>query len=403
MVGAHTDSPVLQLKPISKMPAQAGTIQLAVAPYGGLLAHTWFDRDLSIAGRAVVRRGNTADPATPFGSLSHELVHLRGPVARIPNLAIHLTKDRENFAPNKQKHLIPILSLAPLSATPSTTGAASPRADPLEAASVPHPAVLLRALAAQLGCDPQSIVGLDLNLVDSQPACIGGLAQEFIFSPRLDNLMSCFCALQGLIQAQSSLSEDDGVRIIVFFDHEEVGSQSHPGAASSLVESLLRRVVDGYNSPGAASPPREQLYHQSVQKSFLLSADMAHAVHPNYADIHDPGHKPMMGGGPVIKTNGNMRYATNAITAVFVRELARRNNIPVQEFCVQNDSPCGTTIGPIVAAGASLPTVDIGMPQLSMHSIREQAAVDDVAHYTALFRSFFAQYSVLQKAVQRGD
>lgn len=199
---------------------------------------------------------------------------------------------------------------------------------------------------------------------DTQPAQLGGIHEEFIFSPRLDNLMSCFCALEALINADKSLNADEDVRIVALFDHEEIGSSSSQGAASNLINDIFNRL----NAVLASETTPVDATQTCIQKSFLISADMAHAVHPNYSEKHQEKHRPMIHKGPVIKVNTNQRYATNAVTSFITKELCAKAKVPYQEFVVRNDVGCGSTIGPILAAKSGIRVVDLGIPQLSMHS-----------------------------------
>ncbi|KAK4538114.1 hypothetical protein CDCA_CDCA16G4139 [Cyanidium caldarium] len=385
VVGAHTDSPCLRLKPRTATSAQ-GYLQTAVECYGGGLWYTWFDRDLTCAGRVMVRAAD--------GRCEPRLVHVPRPVLRVPSLAIHLDRDvNAGFAPNKQTHLLPVLALHDVDTPDSSTkGGAKNR----------HHSALLQVLAEALPadggadatpnggrCAADQLQDFDLCLADVQPPTIGGAHSEFLFAPRLDNLHSSFCALEALLRsARSDDAAASAVRLMVLFDHEECGSGSAQGAASPLLESLLRRIL-ACLAPNAAV--LEDLYQASVSQSLVISADMAHAVHPNYADRHETEHRPRLGGGPVLKVNGNQRYATDAATAQAIRTAAAACEppVPLQEFVVRNDMPCGSTIGPITAARTGIRTVDLGAPSLSMHSIREMAHVADVDHTVRLLHRFF--------------
>jgi len=227
--------------------------------------------------------------------------------------------------------------------------------------------------------------------VDTQKATIGGAFNEWIFSPRLDNLNMSFCALTALIEASKdhSIADEKNIVGIALFDHEEVGSESAHGAASPIVNELVKRVTRS-----------EELVEIALRKSFLISADMAHGVHPNYREKHDPNHKPSIHGGVVIKQNCNQRYATNSASALPLREIAKRHNIPIQDFVTRNDSPCGTTIGPIISAHTGIRTVDVGNPQLSMHSIRETCGVADLTHAITLFKAFFLEFTALDEQIK---
>jgi len=246
-------------------------------------------------------------------------------------------------------------------------------------------------LSSELGCDASHISDFELCLYDTQGAVIGGALDEFIFSARLDNLMSSFCALHALLETstEASLANEKRVRLIALFDHEEVGSDSQQGAGSTMFEHFLKRIT--------TSGGNRDLFEISMRKSFLISSDMAHACHPNYPEKHDPNHKPEFHKGPVIKLNSNQRYATNSVTASLIHEIAKRHSVPLQDFVVRNDSLCGSTIGPILST-FGVRTIDVGNPQLSMHSIREICAVDDVSHAVNLFKGFFDEVTLLDES-----
>jgi len=296
---------------------------------------------------------------------------------RIPTLAVHLDRDSGNKLEfNKQDQLMPIFAT-----TLKTT---------FEKDDQGRRNVLRTLLATELKCLAGDIVDFELCLYDTQKSTIGGVFNEFIFSPRLDNLMMSFVALTSVLESlkDNNLAQEKNVRAIALFDHEEVGSDSTHGAGSPIMNELVKRL----------STP--DLFEIAIRKSFLVSADMAHAVHPNYASKHDSNHKPAIHKGVVIKNNSNQRYATNLETGFFLRQIAQRNNIPIQEFVVRNDTLCGSTIGPIIASHTGIRTVDIGNPQLSMHSIRETCGTSDVTHAVNLLSSFFQQFTALDEATK---
>jgi len=376
MIGAHTDSPCLRLKPRTASKAH-GFQRVAVQTYGGGLWNTWFDRDLSVAGRLIYRNATT-------GSLEQFLLRVAQPILRVPSLAIHLRPPADI---NNEDHVVPILATA-----------VRDQLDTADAAEGKHHPSFLNLLARTLNeanptreFDPASIVDFELCLYDTQPSAIGGLHREFVFSPRLDNLMSSYCALEAIIGSKG-LDVESNVRVCMLFDNEEVGSVSYQGAASSLLDRLVSRVVSTFSSSEAI-----HAQERSYANSFLISADMAHALHPNYPEKHERLHGPVIHKGPVIKHNCNLRYATNAHTAALVRTIASNHSIPVQDFVVRQDGPCGSTIGPMLSA-KGVRVLDIGNPQLSMHSIREMCGTDDVCHAVRLFTAFYEDFTLLDQS-----
>ncbi|MBD9417269.1 M18 family aminopeptidase [Pseudomonas sp. PDM16] len=347
LVGAHTDSPCLRVKPQPELQRQ-GFFQLGVEVYGGALLAPWFDRDLSLAGRVTFREG---------GKVQSQLVDFEQPIAVIPNLAIHLNREANQGWPiNQQNELPPIL--AQLSG--------EERAD--------FRALLADRLASEHGIAADAVLDYELSFYDTQSAAVIGLNQDFIAGARLDNLLSCYAGLQALLE-----SEGDESCVLVCTDHEEIGSCSACGADGPFLEQVLRRVL-----------PEGDAFVRTIQKSLLISADNAHGVHPNYADKHDANHGPKLNAGPVIKVNSNQRYATNSETAGFFRHLCLAEEVPVQSFVVRSDMGCGSTIGPITASQLGVRTVDIGLPTFAMHSIRELAGSHDLTHLVKVLSAFFA-------------
>ncbi|GMY15075.1 probable aspartyl aminopeptidase [Fagus crenata] len=402
IVGAHTDSPCLKLKPSSKV-IKGGYLEVGVQTYGSGLWHTWFDRDLTIAGRMIVREEKHGSAL-----YSHHLVRIEEPIMRIPTLAIHLDRGvNDGFKVNTQTHLLPILATsikAELNKVVAENGPVESEVQTDEKKTnektttnnSKHHSLLLQLLASQVGCQPDDICDFELQACDTQPSIVAGATKEFIFSGRLDNLCMSFCSLKALIDStsseSSSLEDETGVRMVALFDHEEVGSNSAQGAGSPAMLNALSRITSSFGSD-------PKLLEKAIQRSFLVSADMAHALHPNYADKHEDNHKPKLHGGLVIKHNANQRYATNAVTSFIFREIATKHNLPIQDFVVRNDMACGTTIGPILASGVGIRTVDVGAPQLSMHSIREMCAVDDVKHSYEHFKAYFKEFSHLDAKI----
>ncbi|KAI0069151.1 aspartyl aminopeptidase [Artomyces pyxidatus] len=377
IVATHVDSPNLRIRPISKRVA-SGYLQVGVETYGGGIWHSWFDRDLSLAGRVVVAGG-----ASGFTS---KLIKIDRPLLRIPTLAIHLDRGSgENFKFNPETEFTPILGLvaSELNAKSSEKGS-EPPTTPASSIQNNHHSVLLTLLAEELHVSPEEIHDFELQLYDTQPSVLGGLNNEFIFSPRMDNLVSSFCAVEALSEhASANLFSDlkGNVNCIALFNHEEIGSVSTSGAESSLIPSLLQRLS-----------PSPSLLAQSIAKSFLVSSDMGHAVHPNYASKHEENHKPRMNGGIVIKTNAKQRYASDAIGSFVVKKLVEKKGGKVQEYEVRNDMACGSTVGPFLSK-LGLRVVDVGNAMLSMHSIRETAGSHDVQHAIDFFGSFFEGFA----------
>lgn len=255
--------------------------------------------------------------------------------------------------------------------------------------------------------DPSDILDFEMILFDTHKSCLGGMRDEFIFSPRLDNLNSTFCATVGLIDSvaePSALDNEDSIRLIALFDHEEIGSRTAQGADSNILPSIIRRLSVLPSSSSKAAD-LSTTYEQTLSTSFLVSADMAHSINPNYSGKYEPDHKPEINKGPVIKINANARYATNSPGIVLLEEIARKTanetkeHVPLQLFVVRNDSSCGSTIGPMLSAALGARTLDLGNPQLSMHSIRETGGTHDVAHAIRLFTGFFKHYSELSKTI----
>jgi aspartyl aminopeptidase len=330
ILGAHTDSPNLRVKPTPDVRAH-GYAELAVEVYGGMIYSTWLDRDLSIAGRVVLGGGVT------------RLVDLKRPLFRIPSLAIHLDRDvNKSLVLNAQTHLLPL---------------SGREADGRG----------IRELVGHaLDVGPRDVAGYDLCLYDTQPAALAGYGDELVVGSRLDDLAGAHAALSALF---GSGEPGEATRVVALFDHEEIGSQSASGARSSLLSGVLERLAmdRSADSPGRA-----------LSRSMFVSVDMAHAVHPNYADKHDPQHKPVIGHGPVLKSNVGQSYATDAPMQAMFAEACRAAGVTAQHFVSRNDQPCGSTIGPIGAARLGIRTVDVGNPMLAMHSCRETAGAADV-------------------------
>lgn len=429
MVGAHTDSCCLRIKPVSKRSAD-GFMQVGVEAYGGGMWHTWFDRDLGVAGRVMVKTAN--------GGMEARSVRINRPICRIPNLAVHFGGSVP-FEFNKEAQLLPIAGL--VSAELNRTGKTAEETkkeeaerekaadfEPLKAPTQRHHPYLITLVAEEAKCKPEDILDFELALYDTQPACIGGINNEFVFGARLDNLGMTYCAIEGIIQSlssQSALKDDSTIRLIACFDHEEIGSQSAQGADSNMLPAVIRRLSclpSAASSAGSeesyerinGSDESSTAFEQTLATSLLVSADMSHSVNPNYGAKYEAEHRPEMNAGTVIKINANVRYATNAPGIVLLQECAKRAKpatyqppgakstkagVPLQLFVVKNDSPCGSTIGPMLSAKLGARTIDVGNAQLAMHSIRETTGCYDVEHGVNLFDAFFEHYGELEEKV----
>ncbi|KAH8101090.1 aspartyl aminopeptidase [Cristinia sonorae] len=376
IVATHIDSPNLRVRPVSKK-SNAGYLQVGVETYGGGIWHSWLDRDLSLAGRVVVSGKN---------GLESKLVHIKKPILHIPTLAIHLDITVNSaFTFNKETEFVPIAGLIEndlnrKSVEANTTNAAA------TSIQANHHSAILSLLASELNVRLDQIHDFELHLYDTQPSQVGGLNDEFIFSPRMDNQFSSFAAVEALASTATSnqfYTSEGNVNCIALFNHEEVGSVSTSGAESSLISTLLNRL-----SPTPAT------LAQSIARSFLISSDVTHAIHPNYISKHEENHAPRMNEGIVIKTNAAQSYASDALGTFIVRKLVERKGGRVQEYEVRNDMGCGSTVGPGLSK-SGIRTVDVGCPILSMHSIRETAGSHDVQNAIDLFTSLFEGFSSL--------
>ena len=373
LIGAHTDSPCLRVKQRSKH-ASVGYGLVKCECYGGGIWATWFDRDLKLAGKVIVRGQDN--------KLTSRLAHIDRPILHVPTLAIHLDRTvNEAFKFNKEEQLIPVLRMVEkeLEGEKKVTGVEKQQ----QPFTKHHDTKLIGLLSDHLGCSGDDIVGFDLCLADSMPAGLAGLDEEFLMAPRQDNLVNAWAGTEAL--AKHNPAGSSTAAVLCLYDHEEVGSQSAHGAGTQLTNLVLERICG--NNTG--------LLAKCISKSFLLSADQVHAVHPNYVSKHESNFQPAINGGVTMKHNSNQRYATTAMGAAQLRELARRNEIPLQEVMVRNDSPCGSTIGPIISAKTALRTVDLGCPQLSMHSIREMGGAKDPYHAVSLYKAFYEQFAAI--------
>lgn len=341
VVGGHTDSPNLRLKQNHDVATDEAAV-LALEPYGGPLLHTWFDRDLGVSGRVVLRDG------------TEHLVRVDEPVLRVPHLAIHLTEDRKGAEIDPQRHLNAVWGV--------------------------QPREFLAWLCEREGLPTPEVLGFDLMAHPIQPSARVGVDGELVAAPRLDNQVTCFAGLTALLAAKPV----DGLRqMMVLFDHEEVGSTSERGAQSDLLSTVLERIVL------AAGGSRDD-YHRAISASMCASGDMAHATHPNHAERHEALHRVALGGGPVLKVNQNLRYASEPRGSAAFAVACEQAGVPLQRYVHRADLPCGSTIGPESAARTGMVTVDVGAPQLAMHSIREMMAAEDVGLYTRALTAFLS-------------
>ncbi|AGB25817.1 aspartyl aminopeptidase [Mycobacterium sp. JS623] len=345
IVGAHTDSPNLRVK---QHPDRfvSGWQVVALQPYGGAWLNSWLDRDLGVSGRLSLRVGNTLD---------HWLVRIDEPILRVPQLAIHLAEDRKAVSLDPQRHVNAVWGVG--------SGSRS----------------FLRYVAEHAGVAEADVLGFDLMTHDLTPSRLGGVNQELVSAPRLDNQATCYAGLEALLAVEPT----DHVPVLALFDHEEVGSQSDHGAQSELLPTVLERITL------AARGSREDFLRRA-STSMVASGDMAHATHPNYPERHEPGHLIEVNAGPVVKVQPNLRYATDGRTAAAFALACAQAGVPLQRYEHRADLPCGSTIGPMTSARTGIPTVDVGAPQLAMHSAREVMGAADVAAYSAALQAFLS-------------
>ena len=350
IIGAHTDSPNLRVKPRPDT-GSAGWRQVAVELYGGPLNNSWLDRDLGLAGRIVLRNGDAT------------LVHINRPLLRVPQLAPHMDRavNETGLLLDKQVHMTPIWGVGPI-----------------------EEGALIEFVAQEAGVSAGDILGWDLMTHDVQPPAYLGRDNELIAGPRMDNLVSVHAGIQALVAAvRDGLTPDSPIPVLAAFDHEETGSESDTGAGGPLLRNVLSRSVV---SARGGSP---EDYARAMAATVCLSADMSHAVHPNYPEKAEPGHRPQPNGGPSLKVNVNQRYATDGLGRAIWADVCERAEIPTQYFVAKNSVPCGTTIGPITAANLGVTTIDVGIPALSMHSARELAGADDPYLLASAAAAFF--------------
>lgn len=392
LIGAHTDSPSLKLKP-EPLIERHGYVQLGVEVYGGTLHNSWLDRDLGLAGRVLLAEGGraprraattrgrsrvgrgsarrvrdgAADRAVaPQGAVSR-LLRIDDPIARIPQLAIHLDREvnEKGLILNRETHLVPVVGLAGARAFDFRGW-----------------------LGEKLGVSSERILDHDLFFYDRARPTFAGLSEEFLSAPRLDNLVSSHCALAALLGTRDERAA--ATRVIALYDNEEIGSGTRQGADSSFLEDVLERLTAALEAGGEVPVVREA-YIRARSRSLLISADMAHAVHPNYADRNEERHRPRLNGGPVIKYNANSRYATDAASGALFQTVCREAQVPFQKYVNRADLVCGSTIGPIVSRRLGVPAVDVGCPQLAMHSARELCGALDPAYMIRAMSRFLVR------------
>lgn len=354
IISAHSDSPCFRIKPHAAMLCEGGVVKLNTEVYGGPILYTWFDRPLSIAGRVIVRSDDSLNPIT-------RLIHIRRPLLTIPHLAIHFNRAVNEGNPlSKQKDMLPVVAIVN---------------DAFESENL-----LVNLISGELNVDKSEILDFDLSLYDTTPACLFGLNNEFISSGRLDDLSMVHAAVTALTQTAGTDSAT--TRVAAIFDNEETGSGTKQGAASPVLTDLLRRLTLSLGGT-------EEDYLRAVAASFMVSADNAHALHPNYVEKQDPTNHPVLGGGPTIKINANCKYMTDADSAAVFAEICRKAGVPHQYFVNHSDVAGGSTLGNILTSQIDLRGVDMGAAIWAMHSCRETASVADHGYIIAAFRQFF--------------
>lgn len=352
LIGAHTDSPGFRIKPNAEMKVENTYIKINTEGYGGAILSTWFDRPLSFAGRVTLR---TSDPFKP----EVRLVDLRRPVAVIPNLAIHMNREiNDGHKYNKQKDTLPLLGL----------GGGNIKED-----------VIYQLIADELDIDKDEILDYDLYLYETAKGTVMGINNEFISAGRLDDLWMAFAGIKAILGSP----EINPCKVLFLSGNEEIGSFTMQGADSALLDTVLERIAIGLGKT------REE-FKRAVASSIMLSADLAHAVHPNYQEKADPTNRPVLGGGPVLKIAAGGSYSTDSYSGAVFKAVCRNAEVPYQEFTNRSDLRGGTTIGPISASKLNIPVIDMGAPILGMHSVRELAAVKDNEYVIKAFKQFFS-------------
>lgn len=360
MICAHCDSPTFRIKPNAEMLVEGGIVKLNTEVYGGPIMSTWFDRPLTLAGRVIVRGEDVMQPETL-------LLHIKRPLLQISNLAIHFNRQvNDGVALSKQKDVLPLLGQI---------------TSQLEAGNLLMNVILeeLNSSVADRKFCAKDILDFDLYLADATPACTFGVHNEFISSGRLDDLSMCYAGLEALIASDTT----DTTQVLALFDNEETGSQTKQGAGSPFLSFMLKRIA-------LAQSNTEEAYYQAVERAFMISADNAHAWHPNYPEKYDPTNHPMLGGGPVIKFNAAQKYASDAVSAAIFAGLCEKAGVPCQRFVNHSDVAGGSTLGNILASSIPLRGVDMGNAILAMHSCRETGSVADHVYCVKVFTEFFS-------------
>ena len=360
MICAHCDSPTFRIKPNAEMLTEGGIVKLNTEVYGGPIMSTWFDRPLTLAGRVIVRGEDVMQPQT-------QLLHIKRPLLQISNLAIHFNRQvNDGVALSKQKDVLPLLGQI---------------TSQLEAGNLLMNVILeeLNGNAAGHKLCAKDILDFDLYLADATPACTFGVHNEFISSGRLDDLSMCYAGLEALIASDTT----DTTQVLALFDNEETGSQTKQGAGSPFLSFMLKRIA-------LAQSNTEEAYYQAVERAFMISADNAHAWHPNYPEKYDPTNHPMLGGGPVIKFNAAQKYASDAVSAAVFAGLCEKAGVPCQRFVNHSDVAGGSTLGNILASSIPLRGVDMGNAILAMHSCRETGSVADHVFCVKVFTEFYS-------------
>ena len=400
IIGAHTDSPSLRIAPNSYNPK--GKIErYNVQYYGGGLWFTWLDRDLSLAGKVIFKDNE--------GKLTSKIIQVEEPIFFIPNCPPHLKSgsERESLTINKENHLKPLIATLKVN---EILNEEEEKEDDENPKDKKLGKTLRKIILKELNKDcekpiinsGEQIIDYDLVLYDSQSPNLIGLNKEFLASGRLDNLGSSIPALYAMINASKDelLAEQSSINIIALFDNEEIGSMTYQGADSNFFLMHLKRIFS-QSLNITKTPYSEDLYMRFMAKSYVISADLAHAYNPNYSDKFQSEHKNLMQQGVVLKINVNGRYSTESENAAVFKELGKLCNVPIQEFIVRQDSPCGTTIGPITSAKIGIKSVDVGIAQLAMHSIREQLGIVDLYYYRTIFEEFFKSYEKVKGNIMK--